>query len=364
MPKELSYLLHKDSSFSNDLETETYLNTLFSEVKESEHNRNWLEKNINALKIFFLEFPLLTSFPNSHISVLRNLGDAQLLYSLSTKSSHMDNDSGYLSKIEVANMYILLFILDIKEKTVEEVYDISISLVNDYIRAYKLLPKRHNHDLEELHTSKNKSAIIVPEVTLKDVLKISDKKVLVLHTGIESLVSNQKPFTNIENGLMIHRLVSDTESLLYQPIYRIIRSYDLNCLGEPNLAITMATSAVEGYLIAVEVLIKTNKVGVNYNTCLEETRVKTMHDLVHFACGEGYLSMDDGSYYSTWNELCYKKRNNFLHRQYKFTSNDSRKALDQTALFLIEMNNKITKKYSESIQLLKPISEILEGLVS
>lgn len=309
---------------------------------------------------YVVEFPLYTSFPE-FIAVRETRFEKSGGWII-CKVRHREIDalpsldgSSSITKIKMAYLAILIVPYNtnaLKKGNPQTVYDYAEEVANDYISQYKLLPDRHNHDLKLRNNTNSGMISPVHKVSLKPDIDLISADAMFLGDRIGNISRNNVDLLPDELGLMLGSLNTMNDEYIWRsiqaPIYRLIQAFDANCYGEADNAISLAASSIEGFLMATQIVIRVHQYGEDEETVSTSVRNKSLAELVTYAVNQYGLNNDKTSErtaYGKWHHRCYKKRNEYIHKQYNFKSNESRSAIASTANLVSHITTLIAKKH-------------------
>lgn len=317
---------------------------------------------------YFIEYPLYTSFPEMMITAERTDLKDHCWTALSVVNKEVT--TGYTVNPTVAYMCLLIVPIRagaFKRGNIQVIYDTAEAIVNQYIKLYKLIPYIHHHDLSERNNTRSGLLAPVLQYEITPEVRLLDGEGLLLNMGPSNLLLNQHELTPQQLNLFLSGFHKDDWSEFHNPLYRLVKAYDFNCYGDADSAIVFSSSAIEGFLMAMELVIQVREKGLDYDTALKRIKKKSLAKLISDAAKLYGLNTDTSSQrtaYGRWHKRCYKQRNNIIHKQDLYKPTQSRPAIDASAGLILHIARLVRRKYSRSSILMGVIEAIALSMLN
>ncbi len=338
-------------------------------------------KAVNPLKLqaissfaekygYYVEFPLYTSFP-SNISITSENYEAEThtWVNMTVVERAIAPISSKPSRVQLPIAYLCILIIPIKDDAfnggdTQLVYDFCEAIVNKYIKLYKLLPTFHHHDLIERNNTN--SGMITPVLKYKvhPTIEFVSAEALYLNDGPVHIFSNSAPISEDSLQLLVSGFTRDDWYEYQDVMRRLVRAYDFNCHGDADAAIIFSSSAIEGFFMVTELLIRVREQGESYDTALTAVKRKNLASLVPTATALYGLNADKSSQrtiYGKWHGRCYKKRNDIIHRQGLYKPTDSRPAIDASSALILHISQLVKRTYPHSASVMDLVGLIAKS---
>ncbi len=316
---------------------------------------------------YYVEYPLYTSFPEMTVTAER----ADLWNKPLTVFSVINKTFQGFSSIDIKLSYACVLIVPTIDTTLDTnyaqtAYDTAEDIVNQYIKLYKLLPYVHHHDLSARNNTRSGYIAPIWKYNVHPSVELVDGQALMLNSGPANLLLNHRELNQAQLNLLLSGFNRSDWSEYQDVIYRLIKAYDFNCYGDADSAIIFSSSAIEGFLMATEALIRINEEGLDRDTALRRVKNKSLSELKQSAVTLYGLNTEvttNRSAYGKWHHRCYKQRNNVIHKQNLYSPLQSRPAIDATSNLILHISRSVRRKYSKSTDLMKIIEAITTGLL-
>lgn len=322
---------------------------------------------------FYVEFPLYTSFPSNVVFTSENSETKDHAWvNVTVKERQLESILGSRLSPEVKVAYICILVVPVKDDAfsrgdTQKVYDFCQRITNNYLKLYKLLPYFHHHDLTERNNTN--SGFIAPVRKFKVYPEVESLTMegLMLNAGYTTLIKNSQAIVPKQADLLISGFNRDDWYEYQDVMYRLVRAYDFNCYGDADAAIIFSSSAIEGFLMVTELLIRVKEHGEDYDLVLDQVKRKSLAQLTTSAFSLYKLNTDISSQrtvYGKWHLKCYKIRNDIIHRQGLYTPGVSRPAIDASANLMLYITNAVKRKFSKSSDLMNLVAWVARGLLA
>lgn len=359
MSKDISALVLPQTTFDGIKDVLGFVGEEFEKIKTLKPLKIKSLNSKTELKSYLVEFPLYTSFPDFVAIRETKLDRAGCWVVCKTRFKNIEilpkAEGNSSQKVSLAYLVIAIFPYSskaLKSGETQAVYDYAEQVANDYIRQYKLLPDRHNHDLSLLNNTNSGMVSLVHEIAVKPELKSLNTEIMFLGNPMGNLSRNGIELLPDETELMYGSLNTMTDEYIWRsiqtPIYRLIEAYDSNCYGKADSAISLAASSIEGFLMATQIVIRVHQYGEDEGVVANSVRNKSLSKLLKYAQREFGLDIDkttERNIFGKWHHRCYVKRNEYIHKQANFKPGDSRLAIASSAKLISHITNLIAKKH-------------------
>lgn len=317
---------------------------------------------------YFVEYPLYTSLPDMTIIAERTDLKDDCWTALSIISKEIPR--GYAVNPTVAYMCLLIVPVKanaFKQGDIQTVYDVAESIINQYIKLYKLIPYIHHHDLSERNNTRSGFVAPVLQYEISPEVRIVGGEALMLNGGFANLLLNQHELTPQQQEFFLSGFQKDDWSEFHNALYRLVKAYDFNCYGDADSAIIFSSSAIEGFLMTMELMINVRELGRDYDSTLRRIKNKKLSELKSSASQLYGLNTDTSNQrtvYGQWHKRCYKHRNDIIHKQNLYSPIQSRPAIDASAKLILHIARRVRRKYSRSSHIMGIIEAVALGMLN
>lgn len=365
------------SLFDEESQKEAFIKDQLDFCKQIDYVDQILINSEDA-KLVFCEIPLYTSHPEAiYVSTRHPINDLNepiiVIFSIKAKPlSMIGSPDEPKPDICMSNACVtVIYPKGIKDSIdPSDHYDYAQDITNQYILSYKLIPGRHHHDLR-LKNITNSGPLGIVDIygfEYGKPLALVGSQGLLLNSGFVNYISNQMPLNEYESAVLAKNAQNDNDAweILRAPLYKVISSFDFNCYGDADIAITIASSGTEGFIMMTQVAIRVVVDKEAFNDVYNEIKTNSLRDLSEYLKNRVGLNTDNSSRrtaYGKWYIDCYTKRNSYLHRQEGFGPPVSRPAIDSSLNLIRSISRRVASRYRNTDELTRYIDDLMTSLL-
>ncbi len=235
-------------------------------------------------------------------------------------------------------------------------YEAASNNTNAVIDAYKLVPGRHNHNLQGVTLLSNPGHInsILYDIESKNIL---DKQLIMFHEHPIVDAWNAQPMDEkqMKNFANIHTTLRAGNSMPVWLASKVNDAVDARCLGKNDEGVVLADSYTERtmrFLLFQLLVSNGTKISDARKRVQNHTKIDDLVNDLASALGMASNELRNRVKYSAWKTSCRNRRNNLNHELMPTTISPTQSfhALDKSLQMIKKICEEINRKYPNAVR--------------